>query len=69
MTDWTNPDEREAAIAAKWGEAEARCKELQAEIDRLRDWIQEHGEQTDVCTRNVLGTICVGCRCGAPFKD
>jgi hypothetical protein len=34
------------------------------EIEFLRDWIQAHGEQTDTCTRRVLGTICGGCECG-----
>lgn len=34
------------------------------EIDRLRDWIREHGKQTDTCTRHILGEVCEDCRCG-----
>ena len=32
---------------------------------RLRDWIKEHGDISDTCTRNVLHEICAHCRCGA----
>jgi len=36
MTDWTNPSERESAMAAKWADAEDRVKALTAERDALR---------------------------------
>lgn len=34
-----------------------------AEVPTLREWIKETGEQHNICTRNVLGEVCDGCRC------
>lgn len=47
MTDWTNPDEREAAVAKKWADAEAalaaaneRIRELEGRPIPLSEWQQ-----------------------------
>jgi hypothetical protein len=40
MTDWSDPDQRESALAAKWAEAEDRIKALIAEIAELREQLQ-----------------------------
>lgn len=29
----------------------------------LRLWIEGAGEQHDICTRHILGKVCVNCRC------
>ena len=34
-----------------------------AEVTTLREWIKETGAQLNICTRNVLGEVCDGCRC------
>lgn len=34
------------------------------EIEHLRAWIRQTGEQVDICTRNILGEVCSNCRCG-----
>lgn len=47
------------------GTVPALLLEAANDVEQLRDWIQAHGEQHDVCTRNVLGKACNGCRCGA----
>jgi hypothetical protein len=31
---------------------------------RLREWIKSEADANDTCTRDVLGEICDGCRCG-----
>lgn len=36
---------------------------LLAEIDLLKAWIRDLGEQSDTCTYPVLKEICKGCRC------
>ena len=33
-------------------------------IKSLTEWIEQAGENTDTCTKNILGAICKGCRCG-----
>jgi len=33
-------------------------------VKALTEWIEQTGENTDTCTKNILGTICTGCRCG-----
>jgi len=33
-------------------------------IDRLRDWISETGDISDICTRHVLRETCQYCKCG-----
>ncbi len=33
------------------------------EIEALREWIESEAERTDICTYNILGKICGGCRC------
>lgn len=35
----------------------------QEELRSLREWIKETADQYDICTRQVLGKICDGCRC------
>lgn len=40
-----------------------------AEIQRLREWIATEGTNSDTCTRNVLGRVCDGCRCGRAVVD
>lgn len=32
-------------------------------IEDLVRWIKEEGERTDICTFQVLGEVCDGCRC------
>jgi hypothetical protein len=32
-------------------------------IKALTEWIEQSGENTDTCTKNILGMICKGCRC------
>lgn len=36
------------------GPVPALLLEAANDVERFRDWIQAHGEQHDVCTRNVL---------------
>ena len=38
--------------------------ELLNEIEHLREWIKYEADANDTCTRDVLGEICDGCRCG-----
>ena len=33
-------------------------------IARLRRFIKDEGARTDLCTFDVLGDVCKGCRCG-----
>lgn len=35
-----------------------------AEIERLRDWISQNGEQENTCTYEVLTEVCKDCGCG-----
>ena len=42
---------------------------LREEIERLRGWIRVEGGCNDTCTRQILGEICPGCRCGKAGKD
>jgi hypothetical protein len=47
------------------GAADARLlRALILELTRARTWIRAEGERTDQCTYDILGEICVGCRCG-----
>lgn len=42
-------------------------KELRQKNKRIRaltEWIRQAGDNTDTCTKRILGTICRGCRCG-----
>lgn len=32
-------------------------------IERMREWIHEEGERNNVCTYNILGTVCGYCEC------
>ena len=34
------------------------------EIERLREWIKSTGENTFICTYNILKEICDDCNCG-----
>jgi len=38
--------------------------EMLNEIEHLREWIKSEADANDTCTRDVLGEICEGCRCG-----
>lgn len=42
---------------------ERMIEERDAEIDRLRGWINHYGESTDMCVYHALGTVCSGCEC------
>ena len=33
-------------------------------IEFLIEWIKCHGEQTDTCTKDILGVVCDDCQCG-----
>lgn len=41
---------------------------LQRENERLRQWIKNEWEQQDICTFDILGTICEWCRCPRQSK-
>ena len=38
-------------------------------IERLIDWIESEGARTNICTRNVTGSVCSYCQCGNKQKD
>jgi len=33
-------------------------------VKALSEWIEQDGENTDTCTKDILGVVCNGCRCG-----
>ena len=37
---------------------------LREENERLRGWIRVEGGCNDTCTRQILGEVCQGCKCG-----
>lgn len=37
---------------------------LNARFENLKEWIKSEGERTNVCTFNILGSVCEGCKCG-----
>lgn len=42
-------------------------KELRKKNKRVKvltEWIEQSGENTNTCTKNILGMICKGCGCG-----
>jgi hypothetical protein len=48
----------------------ARIRELQAKLasaekraEAAEHWIERIGELQDICTYDVLGKVCKGCRC------
>ena len=41
MTDWNDPDQREAAMATKWAQAEERVAELEQDARRYR-WLRDY---------------------------
>lgn len=47
-----------------WQEAGKHAQSLRNEIKRLSEWIAQEGRRTNICTRDVLGRVCDGCRCG-----
>ena len=47
----------------------AIVRRLQAENERLRDWIRVEGGCNNTCTRQILGEVCPSCRCGKAVKD
>lgn len=50
-------------------ECYGRIGMLTEESERLRGWIRVEGARNDTCTRQILGEICDGCRCGKAQKD
>jgi len=42
----------------------ARNDVLREENERLRGWIRVEGGCNDTCTRQILGEVCQGCKCG-----
>ena len=55
-------------LEAKWGTVHSGAfnamRKAKREIERLRAWIAEEGVRNNTCTKNVLGKVCDGCRCG-----
>lgn len=45
-----------------------QVRDRDAEIKRLRDWIQEEGVRSNTCTFNVLRSVCPQCECGRTMK-
>ena len=42
---------------------------LAAEVRRLRGWIRKEGDHNDTCTRQILGEVCHGCKCGKTLPE
>ena len=42
----------------------AEVRRLREENERLRGWIRVEGSCNDTCTRQILGEVCQGCKCG-----
>ena len=42
---------------------------LREENERLRGWIRVEGDRNDTCTRQILGEVCHGCRCGKTLPE
>jgi hypothetical protein len=40
------------------------CVEKDSRIDDLVAYIKHSSESSNTCTRNILGEVCEGCRCG-----
>lgn len=50
------------------GESASAIEWLMEEVKRYRTWIEETGEQEDICTYNILGTVCSYCACKRSLK-
>ena len=57
-------DRLEGMASTVHGGAYAVMHEAIREIKNLRAWIATQGEQSDTCTRLILGRVCSTCRCG-----
>ena len=42
---------------------------LREENERLRGWIRVEGGCNNTCTRQILGEVCHGCRCGKTLPE
>ena len=42
---------------------------LREENERLRGWIRVEGDRNDTCTRQILGEVCHGCKCGKTIPE
>lgn len=66
-TDYFIDDENDMPIAhvddRQTAELMVMAPELKQEVAHLRAWIRDEGERTNVCTFDVLGEVCAGCRC------
>ena len=47
----------------------AEVRRLQAENERLRGWIRVEGGCNNTCTRQILGEVCHGCKCGKTLPE
>ena len=47
----------------------AEVRRLREENERLRGWIRVEGDRNDTCTRQILGEVCHGCRCGKTLPE
>ena len=48
---------------------ERHYKELREENERLRGWIRVEGGCNNTCTRQILGEVCHGCKCGKTLPE
>jgi len=42
---------------------------LREENERLRGWIRVEGGCNNTCTRQILGEVCHGCKCGKTLPE
>ena len=47
----------------------AEVRRLQHENERLRGWIRVEGGCNNTCTRQILGEVCHGCKCGKTIPE
>ncbi len=57
-------DELQPVLALTW-----EVRRLREENERLRGWIRVEGGFNDTCTRQILGEVCHGCRCGKTLPE
>ena len=69
MNDMDICDELEARWGTVHGGAFSAMRNAKREIEMLRAWVKQQGEQTDICTFNVLKKKCDWCRCGRTQKE
>jgi len=51
-------------LAQQYHDLKKETRQKEKKIKALEDWINLQGEHHDFCTKNILGVICSGCRCG-----